>query len=129
MRFVGDVEHPIVASVLGVVFDKVVGPDFVALLRPQRMHEPSASQSLPRLRCSWGTFSPSRCQIRSTSLSLIVQPAWRQELGDLAIAITAVLPGKLVIRDCQRAARLSLKPTRRVDRACIWAADGNYAIE
>ena len=53
MRFVGDVEHPILASVLGAVFDKVVGPDIVALLRPQRMHEPSASQSLPRLGCSW----------------------------------------------------------------------------
>ena len=55
MRFV---EH---AFLPGAVFDKVVGPDIIALFRPQRMHEPSASQSLPRLRCSWGTFSPSRC--------------------------------------------------------------------
>src|SRR5437773_11374684 len=42
------------------------------------MHDPSASQSLPRLGCLWGTFSPSRCQIRSTRLSLIIQPAWRR---------------------------------------------------
>src|SRR5262249_51706244 len=42
-----------------------------------RMHDPLVSQSLPRLGCLWGTFSPSRCQIRSTRLSLIVQPAWR----------------------------------------------------
>ena len=55
------------------------------------MHDPSASQSLLRLGCLWGTFSPSRCQIRSTRLSLIVQPAWRSS----AIAIAAVLPGKL----------------------------------
>ena len=48
-----------------------------------RMHDPSASQSLPRLGCLWGTFSPSRCQIRA------------QQRGDLAIAIAAVLPGKL----------------------------------
>jgi hypothetical protein len=39
------------------------------------MHDPSDSQSLPRLGCLWGTFSPSRCQIRSTRLSLIIQPA------------------------------------------------------
>ena len=58
------------------------------------MHDPSASQSLPRLGCLWGTLSPSRRQIRSTRLSLIVQLAWRQ-CGDLAIAIAAVLPGKL----------------------------------
>ena len=56
------------------------------------MQEPSASQSLPRLGCLWGTFSPSRCQIRSTRLSLIIQP---QQFGDLAIAVPAVLPGKL----------------------------------
>jgi hypothetical protein len=32
------------------------------------------SQSLPRLGCLWGTFSPSRCQIRSTRLSLMSSP-------------------------------------------------------
>src|ERR1700745_887909 len=58
------------------------------------MHDPSASQSLPRLDCLGGTFSPSRRQIRSTRLSLIIQPACRQ-FGDLAIAVAAVLPGKL----------------------------------
>ena len=30
-----------------------------------------------------GTFSPSRCQIRSTRLSLIVQPAWRSSAATL----------------------------------------------
>jgi hypothetical protein len=50
------------------------------------MHDPSASQSLPRLGCLWGTFRPSRRQIRSTRLSLIIQPAWRKP---------AVLSGKL----------------------------------
>src|SRR5215813_12988107 len=59
------------------------------------MQDPSASQSLPRLGCLCGTFSPSRCQIRSTRLSLIIQPACRSSFGDLAIAIAAVLPGKL----------------------------------
>src|SRR5262245_64824509 len=58
------------------------------------MHDPSASQSLPRLGCLGGTFSLSRRQMRSTRLSVIIQPL-AQELGDLAIAIAAVLPGKL----------------------------------
>src|SRR5262245_8481341 len=59
------------------------------------MHDPSASQSLPRFGCLGGNFSPSRRQIRSTRLSLIIQPAWAQQPCDLAIAIAAVLPGKL----------------------------------
>ena len=42
-----------------------------------RMQDPLVSQSLPRLGCLCWTFSPSRCQIRSTRLSLIIQPAWR----------------------------------------------------
>src|SRR5262245_21192550 len=29
------VEHPILASIMGAVLDKVVGPDIIALLRPQ----------------------------------------------------------------------------------------------
>ena len=41
------------------------------------MHDPSVSQSRPRLGCFLGTFSPSRRQIRSTRLSLMSQPARR----------------------------------------------------
>ena len=42
-----------------------------------RMHDPLVSQSRPRLGCFWGTFSPSRCQTRSTRVSLTSQPAQR----------------------------------------------------
>src|SRR5438552_3749708 len=59
------------------------------------MHDLSVSHSLPRLGCLLGTFSPSRRQMRSTRLSLIIQPALAQQPCDLAIAIAAVLPGKL----------------------------------
>src|SRR3954467_11912656 len=59
------------------------------------MHDPSVSQSRPRLGCFLGTFSPSRRQIRSTRLSLTSQPARREQLGDLAVAIASVLPSKL----------------------------------
>src|SRR5262249_10875921 len=58
------------------------------------MHDPSVSQSLPRLACLWGTFSPSRCQIRSTRLSLIIQLGLSSSPGagarDLAIAIATL---------------------------------------
>jgi len=60
-------------SIVGAVLDKVVGLDVIAGCD----HDPSASQSLPRLGCLLGTFSPSRRQMRSTRLSLIIQPAWR----------------------------------------------------
>jgi hypothetical protein len=62
---------------VGAVLDEVVGPDVIVVLGRSRMHNPSVDQSLPRLGCLSGTFSPSRRQMRSTRLSLIVQPAWR----------------------------------------------------
>src|SRR6516162_1370070 len=59
------------------------------------MHDPSASQSLPRLGCLCGTFSPSR--LPDTLDPLVVDCPARpaQQFGDLAIAIAAVLPSKL----------------------------------
>jgi hypothetical protein len=69
--------------IMGAVLDEVVGPDIIALLRRSRMHHPPASQSLPRLGCLGGTFSPSRRQIRSTRLSLIIQPACRNSSATL----------------------------------------------
>src|SRR5207237_9558009 len=60
-----------------------------------RMHDPAFSHSRPRLGCLAGTFSPSRRQIRSTRLSLTSQPVPAQQLGDLAIAVAAILPDQL----------------------------------
>ena len=65
------------------------------------MQDPSASHSLPRLGCLWGTFSPSRRQIRSTRLSLTIQPACPPPIiGDLAHADLADCVGDmLALRD------------------------------
>jgi len=41
------------------------------------MHDPSFNQSRPFFGCFWGTFSPSRRQIRSTRLAFTVQPSDR----------------------------------------------------
>jgi hypothetical protein len=59
------------------------------------MHDPSASQSLPRLGCLWGNLQP--LTLPDTLDPLVVDDPARlaQELGDLTIAIAAVLPGKL----------------------------------
>src|SRR5262245_945255 len=74
------------------------------------MHDPSVSQSLPRLGCLWGTLSPSRRQMRSTRLSLIVQPRLTKQPGYLAIAVAAVLPSQL--DDISREPFLILTTTR-----------------
>ena len=34
-KLVNDIEHPISASIVGAVLDKIVGPDVIAVLRPQ----------------------------------------------------------------------------------------------
>ena len=55
----------------------------IAVLWPQpnarsvRQPEPTA------LGCLWGTFGPSRRQIRLTRLSSIIQPAWRNSSATL----------------------------------------------
>jgi len=41
------------------------------------MHDPSLNQSLDLFGCFWGTFSPSRRQIRSTRFTFTAQPASR----------------------------------------------------
>jgi hypothetical protein len=84
-KLVNDIEDPISASIVGAVLDKVVGPDVITVLRPQ----PDARSVGPPEPASFGlfsllgTFSSSRRQMRSTRLSLIVQPAWRSSPATL----------------------------------------------
>src|SRR5262249_36896021 len=59
------------------------------------MHDPSASQSLPRLGCLLGTLSPSRRQMRSTRFVVDYPACLAQQPCHLAIAVAAVLLGKL----------------------------------
>ena len=78
-ELVQDVKHAILPSIMRAVLDEVVGPHVIAMLGPQAMHEPSVNHRRPRFGCFWGTFSPSRRQIRSTRLSLTSQPASRSK--------------------------------------------------
>jgi hypothetical protein len=55
----------------------------IAVLRPEP-NARSVDQPEPAvLGLLMGNLQPSRCQIRSTSLSLIIQPAWRRSAATL----------------------------------------------
>ena len=58
------------------------------------MHDPSLSHSRPRLGCFFGTLSPSRRQIRSTTDRLIFPARLLHQPVDLAVTVPAVLPGQ-----------------------------------
>src|SRR5262245_26756361 len=60
----------------------------------RRMHDPSASQSLPRLGCLWGDLQPLASPDALNPLVVDYPARLAQQFGDLAIAIAAVLPGK-----------------------------------
>lgn len=55
--------------------DEVVGPDVIAMLRPQSQARAVPIPDTAALGLPAGTFSPSRRQIRSTRLLLTSQPA------------------------------------------------------
>jgi len=86
---------------VGAILDEVIGPDMIALLRPQPdarsvgQPEPAALGLL--MRDLQPLASP------NTLDPLVVDDPARlaQELGDFAIAIAAVLPGKLDNIGCE----------------------------
>ena len=94
-KLVNDIEHPISASIVGAVLDKVVGPDVIAVLRPQPDAR-SAGQPQP---ASFGLFIGDLQPLASPDAldPLVVDyPAClAQQPCDLAIAVAAVLLGKL----------------------------------
>ena len=94
-ELVDHVEHPIPASIMGAVLDEVVGPDMIAVLRPQpnarsvRQPEPAAFGLL------MGDLQPLASPDPLDPLVVDYPARLAQQLGDLAIAVAAVLPGKL----------------------------------
>jgi hypothetical protein len=94
-ELVEHVEHPILASVMGAVLDEVVGPDMITLLRAQ----PNARSVGQPESAALGLLSWDLQPLASpdTLDPLVVDYPARlpQQFGDLAIAVAAVLPGKL----------------------------------
>src|SRR5262249_49765801 len=94
-KLVNDIEHPISASIVGAILDKVVGPDMIALLRAQpnaRSVGQPESTALGLLR--WD-LQPLASPDTLDPLVVDYPARLAQQFGDLAIAVAAVLPGKL----------------------------------
>jgi hypothetical protein len=94
-KLVNDIEDPISASIVGAVLDKVVGPDVIAVLRPQ----PDARSVGQPEPASFGLFIGDLQPLASPDAldPLVVDYPARlaQQPRDLAIAVAAVLLGKL----------------------------------
>src|SRR5262249_12520591 len=94
-ELVEHVEHPVLASLVGAVLDKVVGPDMIALLRPQPNARSVGQPEPAALGLLMGNLQP--LTLPDTLDPLVVDCPARlaQQRSDLAIAIATVLPGKL----------------------------------
>src|SRR5262249_50931626 len=94
--FVGElvehVEHPVLATIVRAILDEVIGPDMIALLRPQPdarsvgQPEPAALGLLMR------DLQPLALPDTLDPLVVYCPARLAQQFGDLAIAIAAVLP-------------------------------------
>ena len=94
-ELIDDVEHADPAPVVGAVLDKVVGPDVIAVLGP----EPDAGAVVePETSPLWlpgRHFQPLASPDPLDPL-VVDQPAGpAQQLGDLAIAVAAIVSGQL----------------------------------
>src|SRR5256714_11546717 len=94
-ELVEHVEHPVFASIMGAVLDKVVGPDMIAVLRPQPNARSVGQPEPAALGLLMGNLQPLTLPDPLDPLVVDDPARLEQELGDLAIAIAAVLPGKL----------------------------------
>src|SRR5215475_12823426 len=94
-ELVEHVEHAVLASLVGAVLDKIVGPDMIALLRPQPNARSVGQPEPAALGLLMGNLQP--LTLPDTLDPLVVDCPARlaQQRSDLAIAIAAVLPGKL----------------------------------
>jgi hypothetical protein len=64
--FVDQRQQSELAAVMRLRLDEIITPHMIAVLGRNRMQDPSLSHSRPRGLCFFGTFSPSRRQMRLT---------------------------------------------------------------
>src|SRR5262249_12487464 len=94
-ELVEHIEHAVLASLVGAVLDKVVGPDMIALLRPQPNARSVGQPEPAALGLLMGNLEPLTLPDTLDPLVVDCPAPLAQQRGDLAIAIAAVLPGKL----------------------------------
>src|SRR6188472_1907983 len=93
-ELVNDVEHADPAPIVGAVLDEVVGPDVIAMLGPEADAGPIGQPQATALRLPCGNLQPLASPDPFDPL-VVDEPAGpAQQLGDLAIAIAAILPGQ-----------------------------------
>src|SRR5262249_31558156 len=82
-------------SIMGAVLDEVVGPDMIALLRPQPDARSVGQPEPAALRLVRWDLQPLASPDTLDPLVVDYPARLARECGDLAIAVAAVLPGKL----------------------------------
>jgi len=80
---------------VGAILDEVIGPDVIALLRPQPDARPVGQPEPAALGLFMGHLQPLASPDTLDPLVIDCPARLAQQSGDLAIAIAAVLPGKL----------------------------------
>ena len=94
-ELVDDVEHADPAPVMGAVLDEVVGPDVIAVLGPEADAGAVVQPEAAALGLPGGNLQPLAPPDPLDPL-VVDEPAGpAQQLGDLAIAVAAILPGQL----------------------------------
>src|SRR5262249_57867565 len=86
---------PVLASLVGAVLDKVVGPDMIALLRPQPNARSVGQPEPAALGLLMGNLQPLTLPDTLDPLVVDCPALLAQQRSDLAIAIAAVFPRKL----------------------------------
>src|SRR5215510_11318454 len=82
-KLVNDIEHPISASIVGVILDKVVGPDVIAVLRPQPDARSVGQPEPAALGLFIGDLQPLASPDAFDPLVVTIQPAWRSSAATL----------------------------------------------
>ena len=94
-ELVDDVEHADLAPIVGAVLDKVVGPDVVAVLGPEPDAGAVGQPEAAALRLPGGNLQPLASPDPLDPLVVDEPSSPAQQLGDLAIAIAAILASQL----------------------------------
>ena len=94
-ELVDHIEHSIFPSIVGAVLDKVVGPDVIAVLGSQPNARSVCQPEPAALGLLMGDFQPLASPDPLDPLVVDEPASLLQQPGDLAIAVAAVLPGKL----------------------------------
>jgi hypothetical protein len=80
---------------MGAVLDEVIGPDMIAMLRPQADARPVRQPESAALGLLRWDLQPLTSPDTLDPLVVDYPARLPQQFGDLAIAVAAVLPGKL----------------------------------